>query len=175
MIAMKYLNAFGKLFLIIFLLSASLFLGSGRCINNPNLISSTMRTFEYTEYNSSVEQNNIHANANINDGKIGYVLNNKDKYELALSVGAADTLPIYLTKAQAIRFKHLIESSRPVLVEAKIVDDGNSGDYYNIEVLDTIDNVYGVNCIEDEHNMFLYVMLISGLCLIICIVKVWRE
>jgi hypothetical protein len=61
------------------------------------------------------------------------------------------------------------------LVEAKIVDDGNSGDYYNIEVLDTIDNVYGVNCIEDEHNMFLYVMLISGLCLIICIVKVWRE
>lgn len=161
-----------KLCLVIFVISSALFLGSGRCIDRPNLLASTMRSFDYTEYNNTIEQENINNNEDVNIGKVGYIVNNKDSYVLSLSIGAAEYVPIYLTKQQAIELKHLKDYNKPVLVKAKLVDDCyNSSDYYSIKILNMTDNTYGVSCIETERTKFLYAMIASALCIVLCLIK----
>ena len=80
-----------------------------------------------------------------------------------------------LTKQQAIELKHLKDYNKPVLVKAKLVDDGyNSSDYYSIKILNMTDNTYGVSCIETERTKFLYAMIASALCIVLCLIKYFR-
>ena len=168
----KLAKCMAYILFLVALLSLSLLLNTRQLLHNPNLTPATIQNFEYTDYNASIEQENTKNNTDINNGKIGYVLLINDKYSLVFdkSIHNIYSLPIYLTKPQLIEFKHLENSTKPFLVKAQIVDDGNSSEFYNIKVLDIVDNTQYINYISNVCDNALCVLIFASFGLIACII-----